>query len=168
VLNPVYMKILGFANISLRLTTPCTETALAQSEILFNGENTGKVITGEVLEAAVEWQNHRILFVTDNIPFEDSLRIYLLDAQWQIVDSAVLRAMYATGAFSGPELRPPHILRFGFIGGITWTIELLETARFCLPFTDPRGVSRPLGFSRRFNIKGRPLPESGRADAIEQ
>lgn len=162
------MRTLTPTDISLRLTSPYTETALAQSEILINGATTGKVITGEVLEAAVEWQNHRILFVTDNIPFEDSLRIYLLDAQWQIVDSAVLGAMYATGAFSGLELRPPNILRFGFIGGITWTIELLETARFCLPFTDPRGVSRPLGFSRRFNIKGRPLPESGRTDAVEQ
>jgi len=54
-----------------------------------------------VLEAADEWQRHRILFVTDNIPFEDYLRIYLLDAHWQIVDSAVLGAIYTTGAFSG-------------------------------------------------------------------
>ncbi|WP_159628126.1 hypothetical protein [Massilia puerhi] len=162
------MQILTSTDVALRLTSPWTETKLAQSEILINGESTGKVITGEVLETAVEWRGLRILFVTDNIPLEDYLRIYLLDAQWQIIDSASLGAMYSTGAFSGLELQPPDILRFNFIGGITWTMELLETARFRLPFTDPRGVSRPLSFSRRFNLKGRPLPESSRADAIER
>jgi len=162
------MKTLTPTDVSLRLARPWTENTLAQSEVLIDGENTGEVITGEVLEAAVEWRQHRILFVTDNIPFEDYLRIYLFDAQWRIVDSAVLGAMYATGSFSGLEIRPPNVVRFDFIGGVTWTLELLETARFCLPFTDPRGVSRPLGFFRRFNIKRRPLPESSRTDAIER
>lgn len=137
------MKTLTATDVSLRLISPWTETSLAQSEIFTDGESTGKVITGEVLEAAVEWQRHRILFVTDNIPFEDYLRIYLLDAHWQIVDPAVLGAMYTTGAFSGLELRPPNALCFGFIGGITWTIELLESTRFCLPFTI-RGVFHDL------------------------
>lgn len=159
------MKTIASTEVSLRLAKPWTETSLAESEVLIDGEKSGSVITGAVFEAAVEWRGHRILFVTDNIPFEDYLRIYLLDEQGRIVDSAALGAMYATGAFSGLELRPPNVLRFDFIGDITWTIELLDTARFCFPFTAPRGVSRPLSFFRHFNIEGHPLSESSRKDA---
>lgn len=162
------MRTLTSTDLSLRLARPWTDTSLAQSEVLIDGEHTGIVITGEVLEAAVAWRDHRLLFVTDNIPLEDYLRIYLFDAQGRIVDSAVLGAMYATGSFSGLQIRAPNVVRFDFIGGVTWTLELLETARFWLPFTDPRGVSRPLSFFRRFNIKGRPLPEGSRTDAIER
>lgn len=162
------MRKLTSTELSLRLVSPWTETSLAQSEILINGKRTGRIVIGEVLEAAVEWRTDCILFVTDNIPFEDYLRIYLLDEQWQIVDSADLGAMYATGAFSGLELVPPNILRFKFIGGITWTIELLGTPHFSLPFTDPRGVSRPFGFFKRFRIRGRPLPEGARSNTVER
>lgn len=162
------MKILTSTELSLHLASPWSDTALARSEVVFNGKKTGRVITGEVLEAAVEWQSYRILFVTDNILSEDYLRIYLLDAQWQVVDSATLGAMYATGAFSGLELRPPNSVRFNFIGDVSWTIELLDTPSLSLPFSAPKGVSRPLSLLRHFNIKGRPRPESARSDAIER
>jgi hypothetical protein len=47
----------------------CTDTELACSELLQAGKRTGIVVTGAVLEAAVEWKNYRIVFVTDDIPF---------------------------------------------------------------------------------------------------
>lgn len=49
--------------------SPCTDTELACSELLLAGKLTGIVVTGAVLEAAVEWQNYRIVFFTDDIPF---------------------------------------------------------------------------------------------------
>jgi hypothetical protein len=49
--------------------SPGTDTELACSELLQAGKRTGIVVTGAVLEAAVEWKNYRIVFVTDDIPF---------------------------------------------------------------------------------------------------
>ena len=155
------MKLLTPSEVSLRLTTPWSENALARSEVLASGRETGQIVTGEVLEASILWKDCFLLFVTDAIPFEDSLRIYLFDARWHLLDSAKLGAMYTTGAFSGLELVPPHAMRFRFIGDITWELELLERSVPSLPFTDPKGVSRPFGFTKRFKLHGRPLPESG-------
>lgn len=118
------------------------------------------MVTGEVLEAAVRWKDCYLLFVTDAIPFEDSLRIYLFDARWHLLDSVKLGAMYSTGAFSDLELIPPDVVRFRFIGDIKWTLELLEQGVPSLPFSDPKGVSRPFGFMKRFKLHGRPLPET--------
>jgi len=107
----------------------------------------------------VQWKNHCLLFITDNTPFEEHLRIFLLDAQWKIVDCAILGAMYSTGVFSDLELAPPNFLYFRFFGGITWTLELLDQDVMSLPFSDPKGVSRPFSFRKRFRIHGHPLPD---------
>jgi len=146
------------SDVSLRLESPWSETALACSRIIADGNETGQVVTGEILEAAIQWTHHRLLFITDNIPFEDHLRIYLFDAEWKILDSATLGAMYSTGVFSGLELQPPASLQFKFYGGITWSLELLDHAVASLPFSDPTGVHRPFSFFKRFKIHGSPLP----------
>ena len=156
------MKLLTPSEVSLRLKSSWSENALPCSEIVAGGERTGQAITGEVLEASVQWKDCCLLFVTDGIPFEDSLRIYLFDAHWKLLDSAQLGAMYATGAFSDLALAPPNDVRFRFMGGITWKLELLDRAIVSLPFSDPKGVSRPVGLRKRFKLHGRPLPETGR------
>lgn len=152
------MRRLSPSNVSLLLEPPWSEKTLARSKIIINGRDTGRVVAGEVLEAAVQWKNHHLLFITDNTPFEENLRIYLLDAQWKIVDCATLGAIYSTGVFSDLELAPPNSLHFRFFGGITWTLELLDHDVMSLPFSDPKGVSRSFGFRKRFRIHGHPLP----------
>jgi len=157
----LHVKRLLPSDVSLRLASPWSETALACSAIIADGRDTGQVVAGEILEAAIEWSHHRLLFVTDNIPFEDHLRIYLFDTQWKIVDAATLGAMYSTGVFSGLELQPPASLRFRFFGGITWTLELLDHPVASLPFSNPTGVHRPFNLFKRFKIRGRPYPNMG-------
>lgn len=147
-------------DVTLLLETPWSERTLARSRIIAAGRDTGQVVAGEILEAAVQWANHHLLFITDDTPFEEYLRIYLLDAHWKIVDCAVLGAMYSTGLFSDLELAPPNFLHFKFFGGITWTLELLNQDVMSLPFSDPRGVSRPFSFRKRFRIQGQPLPNT--------
>jgi len=154
------VKVLSPSDVSLQLTSAWSERALAQSEILVGGRPTGRIVTGEVLEAAVQWKDCCLLFLRDDIAFEDSLRIYLLDSRWELLDSASLGGMYTTGAFTELELVAPNTMRFQFIGGITWELELLDRAVASLPFSDPKGVIRPFGFVKRFRLKGRPLPES--------
>lgn len=155
------MKLLPLSEVSLRLTSPWTEDALARSAVVAAGRDTGQRVAGEVLEASIQWKDCYLLFVTDAIPFEDSLRIYLFDARWNLLDSAKLGAMYTTGAFSGLELAPPNAVRFRFIGDITWELQLLDRGSPSLPFSDPKGVSRPFGLTKRFKLRGRPLPETG-------
>lgn len=157
------MRSLSSSEFAIQPSSPYTDTALATSELVLHGRPTGLIVTGAVLEAAVEWQGYRIAFLTDNILFEDMLRIYMFDANMALVDAAVLGAMYCTGAFSDLSLQPPDALTFRFFGGIVWRMVLLAERDLALPFfSDPRGVSRKFKFFRHFRIEGKPQPEGAR------
>lgn len=157
------MRLLSTSEFAARLASPYTDTELARSELLLNGKPTGLIVTGAVLEAAVEWQGCRVALFTDDIPFEDMLRIYMFDANMTLIDAAVLGAMYSTGTFADLTLQPPNTLAFRFFGGIVWRMVLLAEQEFALPiFSDPSGVSRKFKFFRHFRIEGKPQPEGMR------
>lgn len=133
---------------------------MPQSEILVQEQPTGKLIDGAILEATVRWGDYYLAFVTDDIPDEDTLRIYLFDLHLNLIDSATLGAMYTTGSFGHLTLAPPDHLHFEFVGDTGWTLELLSRDELAFPFiADPKGVSRPFGFHRRFRIYGQPKSE---------
>lgn len=155
------MKLIPSSEFSLKLVGPGTNQAMPQSEILIRGQPTEKLVDGAILEAAVGCGDYYLAFVTDDIPNEETLRIYLFDSRLNLIDSATLGAMYSTGTFGHLELVPPNMLRFAFFGDTTWTLELLSRDELALPFiADPKGVSRPFAFHRRFKIYGRPKPET--------
>ncbi|HWW73566.1 MAG TPA: hypothetical protein VN089_26790, partial [Duganella sp.] len=135
------MRRLPTSEFSLRLlASPRSEDDMPQSEVVSNGSPTGKVIDGAVLELAVSWRDLALAFVTDNFMHEETLRIYLFDDNFEVIDCAWLGSMYATGVFSLIELQPPNTVRFLFFGDTDWTLELLEEENFALPFVEPRGV----------------------------
>lgn len=157
------MRLLSTSEFSAQLASPHTDTELPSSELRLDDKPTGLVVTGAVLEAAVEWHGFRIAFFTDDIPYEDMLRIYMFDSSMALVDAAVLGARYSTGTFAELNLQPPNSLTFRFFGGTVWRMVLLDEQEFSLPFlSDPRGVSRKLKFFRHFRIEGKPQPERAR------
>lgn len=145
--------------ITLRRISEAAEVAPPTSEIALNGVPTGRRIEGATLEAAVEWSSAYLLFITDDVPYEEMLRIVLLDRNLDVLDSALIGGPYSTGSFSSLELRAPDTVRFRFIGGSPWTVRLLPARGWRLPLlSEPRGVHRPFGFSRRFVVDGSPAP----------
>lgn len=135
-----------------------------QSEIFIHENPTGKFVQGLVLEAAVFWENRYLLLTTDDCPFEEMLGIRLLDAGFNLLDSARIGGIYSTGSFDSLELIEPNRLRFLFIGDTWWDIELLPHRRFRLPWvSEPSGVWRSFSFSRHFIVRGNPQPETGRS-----
>ncbi|MFO7177226.1 MAG: hypothetical protein DIU78_000880 [Pseudomonadota bacterium] len=131
-----------------------------RSQILVDGVPTGKLVAGAVLEGAVQWGSFRVLFTTDDVPFEDQLTIVLLDRDLRELDSARIGAPYATGTFSELTLIEPDTIRFRFIGDTLWTVRLLSRPQLRVPFvSEPPGVHRRFGFSRHFVVSGNPKPE---------
>ena len=88
------MKLFSTDDLSIRPRQ--TTDGLPRSELILYGETTEKIVEGAVLEAAVCWKGHFLIFLTDDIIQEDTLRIYLLDPKLDIVDAARLGAMYST------------------------------------------------------------------------
>lgn len=124
------------------------------SEIVLYGIRSGQVVDGAILEAALSWKDCFLVFLTDDIPGEDTLRIYFLDADLRVIDSARLGAMYATGAFRGLQLVGPDEVSFRYFDEVQWVLRVLEQPAFALPMVpDPPGVWRPVRFFRRFDVK---------------
>ncbi|MES2115095.1 MAG: hypothetical protein V4578_08095 [Pseudomonadota bacterium] len=154
------MRLLSTSEFAARLASPYSDAALASSELLLDGKPTGLIVTGAVLEAALEWKGCRIAFLTDDIPFEEMLRIYMFDANMTLVDAAVLGAMYSTGVFDELSLQPPDALTFRFFGDTVWRMVLIAEQEFALPLlSDPSGVSRKIKLFKHFLIEGTPQPE---------
>lgn len=152
------MKLIHAPEYSIRLITPATPELTPQSEIMVAGMPTGKVIAGAILRAALRWGEYVLLFLTDDVPFEDTLRMYLLDRDATVLDSARMAGMYSTGIFSDLDLTEPDAVRFQFFDGIVWTLTLLPKKEFAIPIiSDPIGVSRPFGFSRMIRLSGERL-----------
>lgn len=155
------MKLIPAAEYSIRVVTPPTPELTPQSEIMVAGVPTGKVIAGAILRAALRWHQFVLLFLTDDVPFEDTLRMYLLDQDLAVVDSARMGAMYSTGIFSALDLTEPDTVRFQFFDGVLWTLTLLSEKEFAIPIiSEPTSVSRPFKFFRRIRLAGKPLPKT--------
>ncbi|WP_144635579.1 hypothetical protein [Bordetella genomosp. 13] len=154
------MRTLSQDEFSLK-PLPASQDQVRQSRVVIDGKVTQAVVDGVVLEAALQWRQGYLVFATDDIPFEEMLRITLLDADLRVVDSARIGGMYTTGVFSSMKLEGADTVRFRFLGGTDWRVKILPAPGFRVPFlSEPRGVARPLGFSRRFVVTGNPQPES--------
>jgi hypothetical protein len=146
--------------IALNPISEATDALPPVSELVVSGVPTGKRVSGAILEGAVEWDSFRLLFLTDDIPHEEMLRVALLNAELDVVDEALIGGPYSTGSFSSLELCEPDAVRFRFIGGVPWTVQLLSKRALRLPFiSEPRGVHRSFGFSRQFIVRGTPARE---------
>lgn len=124
------------------------------SEVLISGRSSGTIVPGAVLEAAVRCAGTWLLFVSDDVPSEDMLSIYLLDDGGRRLDSARIGGPYTTGSFSGLRLEPPSTVHFRFIDDARWSVRLLQKAQFSLPWwPDARGVWRGPQMLRRFEVR---------------
>lgn len=147
--------------LTLRRLPQSSDSDAPRSELMLQGAPTEKIVEGATLEAAVAVGTFHLIFTTDDCPFEEMLRIILLDSAFNMLDSALVGGPYATGSFSSLTLKEPDTVLFHFIGDTTWSVQLLPRATFRWPFvSEPFGVWRSFSFSRRFVVCGAPLPQS--------
>lgn len=144
--------------LSLSEVSEATDTTQARAEVLIDGISTGIIIPGKVLEAAVKIDARRyLLFVTDDVIFEEMLTLLLLDLSQGIVDELTIGSAYTSGYFEALTVSPCSA-SFRFIGDTTWTVKVSLSPTLKLPFSDPRGVSRPMGLRKYIDISANPPP----------
>ena len=69
-------------NVTLHLLHAATSSRLAAHEVVIDGHATGFTVPAQVIEAAIEVDESRLLlFLTDDVPFEEALEIVLIDRQ---------------------------------------------------------------------------------------
>lgn len=135
-------------------------TSSEQSGIFLGNTKTDKSIDGSYLELCIKTGCKYLVFMTDDTPNEDMLRIHLLNESLDVIDSATIGSMYSTGSFRNYNIQDLNTLTFQFIGGTKWKVEILDKKEFLFPFISlPKGVSRKHTFSQYFKVYGNPQSE---------
>ena len=150
-------------SISLVKVQEATDLSQAQSNVVINGNSTDIIAPGQILEAAVQVNDHRyILFLTDDIIFEESLTIALIDVKDGVKEIVRLGNEYSMGSFEVLSVTVDSI-NFRFIGNFLWTVNTVDSSRLRLPFnSDPKGVKREACLKKYMTISATPAPEKVR------
>ncbi|HED6272198.1 TPA: hypothetical protein U2Q93_002894 [Enterobacter sichuanensis] len=148
-------------SISLVKVREATDVSQAQSDVVLNGKSTGILVPGKVLEAAVQVNEQRyILFLTDDIIFEESLTIALIDVHDGLKEIVHLGNKYSTGTFADLQVTDDSV-DFRFIGEYIWILKISDSPRLRLPFvSDPKGVKRTSGLKKYITITAAPASEN--------
>jgi len=137
---------------SLALAREGNDQELATSFATIAGRTSEEPLEGTVLEACIQHGNRYLLFLTDDIPFEDSLHIHLLDEALNRIDTVTLGAPYTTGHFRNLKCEDSGGITFEFFGKCVWEIVVLPKKQLRLPFVSgPKGVSWQKGW---FHVLG--------------
>ncbi|MEH3413829.1 hypothetical protein [Phytobacter diazotrophicus] len=146
-------------NVTLQIREEPTTTAMGKYEVLIAENGTGITVPVQILEAAVQVDDKRLLlFLTDDTPFEEMLNIALIDLDDGVKEILTLGGAYLTGSFTDLHIAP-NAVEFSFIGETTWRIEIPPSPFVKVPFTgDPRSVSRSVAVKHYIKITANPPP----------
>lgn len=122
------------------------------SALLADGHAVGITLPGCILEAAFSDGAHCLLFITQDVPFEETLDIVLLDGADGVIDRAWLGAAMTTGSFRNVRAEGDAVT-FDFFAGHRWRVRLLSRPRWQMPFSEPRGTHRPSFALRHFVVE---------------
>jgi hypothetical protein len=128
--------------------------ASPRSLALIEGTDFSTMVSGVFLERAVACAQGWLLFITDDVPYEEKLSIHLLDRRGVLLDSAYLLVPYAMGVFTDLRLQPPDKVQFKFFNDEDiWTVVLYERPRYYLPWwSGTYGVWRSGRWKRWFGV----------------
>jgi hypothetical protein len=141
---------------SLAMAKEGNDYELATSFAIIAGHTSEEPLEGTVLEACVQYGNQYLVFLTDDIPFEDSLRIHLLDKDLNRIDTVTLGAPYTTGHFRNLTFEDSGVITFEFFGDCVWEVSVSPRKRLRLPFiSGPRGVSWQNGWRHVLELRAK-------------
>jgi|SRR5579875_344617 len=103
--------------------------------LFFQGAFAGQV-EGSVLEGQYRCGNRYLLLTTDDIPYEETLHIFLLDEELRPLDKVSLRQMYHSGLLRDVVAGDERI-EFSFFGEERWLLTVHTTAKLFMnaPFS---------------------------------
>lgn len=145
--------------VALIENSPATEFKQAKSEVIVAEKASGVIVSGHVLEAAVQVDDDRyLIFSTDDVIYEEFLTVTLISLNDGVLESLQLGNEYSSGVFEKLSTSRESV-HFQFIGDAVWSIKVADSPRLRLPFfLEPRGVKRASGLKTYMTITSGPLP----------
>jgi hypothetical protein len=120
------------------------ERAAPPRVLLYEGRPSGFHIDAAVLEAQfLVPPDLYLLFFTDDSPYEEGLRIVLMDHRFRLLDGLELGQWYTPGILSGLQPEGPERISFEFFPGMRMALRVDPKGLFQLVRRLPSFV-RPL------------------------
>lgn len=126
----------------------------SKAELCIHGKNTGITIPAYYLETAILLDDGRyLLFVTEDVPYEESLELLLIDIKQDIQEHVTIAIPYGSGTLREMRLYANHV-EFSYFSDEIWRVEVSSSRFFRFPFQDGFLVTRhPFRFSYFIHIK---------------
>jgi len=122
---------------------PCLQ--LIKDDKSFGGPQKGALI-----EAQYQVDDRYLLFITDDVPYEETLRIYLIAGNGDVLDSLEFGGYLANGTLEGLNIVGEHSIEFSFIHKKRCRLTVKPNSGWKKPLIFTPGVSRPGGLKKRF------------------
>jgi hypothetical protein len=115
------------AHFALQVVTPVAADAPPHSRLLVDGQPVETTLLGACLDAQFVLDGRYLLIMTDDIPYEETMRVYLLNSAFDVVDRLELGAPYTPGILARLSVVAPDRLEFSFSGSDRWQLRIRET-----------------------------------------
>ncbi len=140
-------------NVAIIAVHEATPFSQAQSKVEIAGIAINIIVPGLVLEAAVQIDSrHYLLFLTDDIIFEEWLTMVLIDINHGVKEIVRIGQAWASGYFENLSVKEEEIT-FRFLGEAEWRVKISLTARLRFPFfADPPAVHRAAGWKKYLTV----------------
>lgn len=126
-----------------------------RSRLVFRGELTPQRVAGVTLEAQFRINDKYLLLVTEDVPYEEALHVYLLDDRLRILDELELSNTYTPGILRDLRVIAADELEFAFFGEDRWRLQVYDAPRRRLignPFAPVKRLNRSLFAARYIDL----------------
>ncbi|AMX01934.1 hypothetical protein [Microbulbifer thermotolerans] len=112
----------------------------------FSGQLKGALIVAQYHL----YDGHYLLFITDDIPYEETLRIYLIASNAEVLDSLEFGGYLANGTLEDLNIVGEQAIEFNFIHKKRCRLTVKSDSGWTKPLTFTPGVRRPGGLKKRY------------------
>lgn len=157
----VDMELLSKDKLEIRDVEKGSEYISYKILLAIEGRPANSFVKGVQVEYGVKYDNCYVIFVTDDILNEETLRVYLFDLNAKLIDYLYIGSAYSTGRLQDLTLQKDGSISFLFIGDTLWNVKVLSKAKMIIPFiSNPKGVTRKNVFSSFLQVQSSPKTET--------
>ena len=137
--------------ISSKLLKSSDDSQIPSLQLMRGGQPFGEPLKGALIEAQyrVDGQRH-LLFVTDDVPYEETLRVYLISSDAKVLDSLEFGGYLDNGTLEDLNVIDENTIEFSFIHKKRCRLTVESRSEWKKPLAFTPGVSRPGGFGKRY------------------
>ncbi|WP_328186041.1 hypothetical protein [Marinobacter sp. OP 3.4] len=120
-------------------------------QLMKDDQPFGAPLKGALIEAQYQVDDGRhLLFITDDVPYEETLRIYLIASNAEVLDSLEFGGYLANGTLEGLNIVGDQTIEFRFIHKKRCRLTIERDRGWKKPLAFKPGVNRPGGLKKRY------------------